>query len=185
MKHLIAVSLMTAGCAASNAPPPATASSDGVQWDNLSCGTARAESCGNARDDNCNGVIDEGCGLTTGLVQFVVAWSTPDADIDLLVTDPNGELIEVGTLPASGLIKERDCPGRRGECGGKNAENIFLEPTQDLLRGVYSVRIRLEGRGRGGEPISVYFGARMGPKTHAARFSFITVEQEESFQLTL
>ena len=38
------------------------------------CTPSGPELCFNARDDNCNGIIDEGCGVSTGLVQFVIAW---------------------------------------------------------------------------------------------------------------
>jgi hypothetical protein len=68
------------------------------------CTPTGPELCFNARDDNCNGIIDEGCGVHTGLVQFIIAWDEPQADVDLLVTDPNGELVEVGATSQSGLI---------------------------------------------------------------------------------
>ena len=76
------------------------------------CTPSGPELCFNAADDNCNGIIDEGCGLHTGLVQFAIAWDEPRADVDLRVFDPSGELVEVGRPARSGLVKERDCPGR-------------------------------------------------------------------------
>src|SRR5262245_972176 len=54
------------------------------------CVPTGPERCWNARDDNCNGIMDEGCGVSTGLVQFMIAWDAPTADVDLLVTDPKG-----------------------------------------------------------------------------------------------
>src|SRR5262245_37281682 len=80
------------------------------------------ERCFDARDDNCNGLIDEGCGVRTGIVQFAIAWDAPTADVDLLVTDPKGELVEVGRPSLAGLVKERDCPGSKQECHGENYE---------------------------------------------------------------
>jgi len=77
------------------------------------CVPTGPERCGNARDDNCNGIIDEGCGIATGIVQFVIAWDAPLADVDLLVTDPKGDLVEVRRKSSAGLVKDRDCPGKR------------------------------------------------------------------------
>ena len=102
-----------------------------------------AEICMNNIDDNCNGIIDEGCGLRTGLVQFAIAWDEPKADVDLRVFDPRGELVEAGRPARSGLVKERDCPGRNNECHGQNLENVYLSDG-DPLRGEYRVRVRLE-----------------------------------------
>src|SRR5688572_2583462 len=91
------------------------------------CASLGYEICFNAQDDNCNGVAEEGCGIPTGVIQFLIAWDGAKADVDLNVVDPNGELIEGGKVSKSGLVKERDCPGRRQECRGKNLENVFLE----------------------------------------------------------
>lgn len=125
------------------------------------------EECGNARDDNANGVIDDGCDLKSGAIHFVIAWSDPTADVDLLVTDPTGELVEVGRRSAAGLVKERDCPGRSQECRGRNLENVFLDRS-DVKRGTYRVRIHLESLGSEDSPIRVTFGARVGPRTYSS-----------------
>src|SRR6476646_1404627 len=69
------------------------------------CISTGPERCFDATDDNCNGIIDEGCGVETGAVQFVIAWEPPGVDVDLLVTDPAGELAEVGRPLSSGLVK--------------------------------------------------------------------------------
>ncbi len=124
------------------------------------------ERCFNARDDNCNGLIDEGCGGHTGLVQFSIAWDSATADVDLLVTDPKGELSEVGRPTASGLVKERDCPGPHGECHGENYENVYLEK-EDAPRGEYRVKIRLARLGDDDAPVRITFGARLDGRTAA------------------
>jgi hypothetical protein len=149
-----------------------------------SCTPSGPETCENALDDNCNGVIDEGCDERMGLVQFVIAWDKPGADVDLRVTDPNGELVEVGRPAESGLLKERDCPGRGGECRGKNTENVFLE-SGEPVRGTYVVKVRLESLGGETTPIPVRFGARLGPKTYAAELVLERPEAERELSLKL
>jgi tRNA (guanosine-2'-O-)-methyltransferase len=131
------------------------------------CSPAGPERCFNAIDDNCNGIVDEGCGVNTGLLQFVAAWDKPSADVDLDVTDPNGELAEVERASESGLVKENDCPGQNNECHGQNLENVFLEGN-NVTRGAYRVRIRLEQLGSEDPPVEVTLGARVGPKTYRA-----------------
>lgn len=142
------------------------------------------EECANARDDNCNGVIDEGCGTRMGLVQFVIAWTAPMADVDLLVVDPKGELVEVGRPSAAGLVKERDCPGKRQECHGRNVENVYLDRDQ-ATRGTYRVRVRLERLNDEDTPIRVTFGARVGPKTFSAELSLERQEEERELVFRL
>ena len=148
------------------------------------CTPSGTELCFNARDDNCNGIIDEGCGVSTGLVQFVIAWDEVGADVDLNVTDPNGELIEVGGSSQSGLVKDRDCPGRKNACYGQNLENVYLEEG-DPPRGDYRVSVRLEKLGGENPPITVTLGARVGPKTYAARFELSEPAEERQLELEL
>ena len=148
------------------------------------CTPTGPELCFNATDDNCNGIIDEGCGLRTGLVQFAIAWDEPKADVDLRVFDPSGELVEVGRPARSGLVKERDCPGRNNECRGQNLENVYLGDG-DPLRGEYRVRIRLEALGGENPPIRVAFGARVGPKTYSATVSLDAPEAEQELTFRL
>jgi tRNA (guanosine-2'-O-)-methyltransferase len=142
------------------------------------CTPTGPEVCFDARDDNCNGIIDEGCGVRTGLVQFVIAWDEPTTDVDLHVIDPNGELVEPGRLTASGLTKDRDCPGPREDCQGQNLENVFLEEGKDLPRGRYRIRIRLEKLGDVEPPVRCTFGARVGPKSYAVELELQRVEEE-------
>jgi len=148
------------------------------------CAPSGPELCFNATDDNCNGIIDEGCGLHTGLVQFAIAWDEPRADVDLRLFDPSGELIEVGRTSRSGLVKERDCPGRNSDCHGQNLENVYLSDGEPL-RGEYRVRIRLESLGGENPPIHVAFGARVGPKTYSQTLSLEAPEAERELVFRL
>jgi len=148
------------------------------------CVTVGPELCFNARDDNCNGIIDEGCGVPTGIVQFVIAWDEPAADVDLNVTDPNGTLIQAGDSSQSGFVKDRDCPGRKNACHGQNLENVYLEEGE-APRGEYLVRIRLEKLGGENPPIGVTLGARIGPKTYAAEFELGQASDERELRLEL
>ncbi len=148
------------------------------------CVPTGAELCFNARDDNCNGVIDEGCGVDTGLVQFAIAWEAAGADVDLQVTDPDGELVDVNRATPSGLKKDRDCPGRKNECQGQNMENVFLE-RGDPIRGVYRVVVRLEQLGGENPPIDVVVGARVGPKTYQLELQLLEPEDEKTLLIEL
>jgi hypothetical protein len=148
------------------------------------CVPTAPERCFDARDDNCNGIIDEGCGVNTGLVQFAIAWDEANADVDLDVTDPDGELVEVGRVTRNGLTKERDCPGRHSECRGQNLENVFLEEG-DATRGDYRVRIRLEKLGGEEPPVRVTLGARVGPKTYAFELELQKTEDEREIVFRL
>jgi hypothetical protein len=143
------------------------------------------EVCFNALDDNCNGALDEGCGIPGGVVQFMIAWDMPRADVDLNVTDPNGELIEAGRVSQSGLIKGRDCPGRRQECAGVNLENVFLEGSKAPTRGTYHLSVSLEKLGGDEPPIWVTFSSRLGAKQHAFEIRLNEAEDEQRLELTL
>ena len=182
------LSLLGLGACRPSAPPtsaeaegtPVLLGSEPAALSRKACVPSGPELCFNATDDNCNGIIDEGCGLRTGLVQFAIAWEDARADVDLRVFDPHGELVEVGRAARSGLVKERDCPGRNNECRGQNLENVFLGDGEPL-RGDYRVRIRLEALGGENPPIVVAFGARVGPKTYTETVSLAVPEAEQQF----
>jgi len=150
----------------------------------VACVSTAPERCFDATDDNCNGIIDEGCGVETGPVQFAVAWEPARVDVDLLVTDPAGELAEVGHPLASGLVKQRDCPGRSNECRGQNLENVYLDAAE-APRGTYRVRVVLENLGGQNPPIQVRFGARVGPRSYSLnlRLEQLQAGYETSFTL--
>ena len=143
------------------------------------------EVCFNALDDNCNGALEEGCGIPAGVVQFMIGWDALKADVDLNVTDPNGELIEAGRVVQSGLIKSRDCPGRRQECSGVNLENVFLEGNKAPTRGTYRVSVALESLGGEQPPIWVNLSSRLGAKRYAFEIRLMAPEDERHVELTL
>ena len=166
-------------------PPPGDVSAKLDREVFALCSPSGPERCFDAVDDNCNGLIDEGCGLQTGLVQFVIAWDGPKADVDLAVIDPDGQLAEPGRPTPLGLVKDRDCPGAEDACHGQNVENVFLAADAELPRGSYRVVVRLEALGGEEPPVTVHLGARVGPKTYAARFDLGAVEEERSFDVDL
>ena len=173
-----------AGCTSRTAPPAGAASTASISERTRTAVPTAPDVCGNAVDDNGNGLADEGCGLSTGLAQFLAAWEEPSADVDLRVIDPNGELVEVGRPTKSGLVKERDCPVRKNECGSQNLEVVYLEQGK-LLRGDYRVRIRLVSLGGAEPPVSVHFWARVGYRSYGASFELTRPEGEWGTVLAL
>ncbi len=182
----LGLSLALVACGRADARAPAAASPPPAGEARLSAATTPGspETCGNAVDDNQNGLIDEGCGLSLGVVQFLAGWGASKADVDLRVTDPNGELIEVGRVSPSGLTKDRDCPGRAGECRGKNFENVYLAEGEPL-KGEYRLRVRLESLGGETPPIRVMLGARLGPLTRSYELLLENPESEREVRIVL
>ncbi|MBW2527452.1 MAG: hypothetical protein JRI23_24940 [Deltaproteobacteria bacterium] len=157
--------------------------SEGVTLE-TACVPSGPERCFDAVDDNCNGVIDEGCGLQTGILQFAIAWTEPNADVDLNVSGPDGELARYDEPTESGLLKDRDCPGSDGECRGQNVENVFLVESAPR-RGRYRVVVRLEDPSDTTGPIRVRLSARIGQRHFTTAVELTTKTDEREFAFTL
>jgi tRNA (guanosine-2'-O-)-methyltransferase len=129
-------------------------------------GLSNAETCFNAIDDNQNLLIDEGCGVDQGQIQFVIAWPEPEADVDLYVTDPDGEIAPVDGATQLGLVRSLDCPDEKNICSGQNYENVYLEE-DDPPPGTYRVRVRVERIPEGVKVLEVSMGVRLPTATIA------------------
>jgi tRNA (guanosine-2'-O-)-methyltransferase len=167
-----------ASSSAAFSPPP------GILLE-TTCVTSAHELCFDAVDNNCNGLIDEGCGVNSGAIQVAAAWAEDEADVDLLLVDPVGELAKPGSLTGSGLAKDRDCPGNDRRCRGQNMENVFLEPEAEPLRGVYRATLKLEKTNGARLPIKVRVGARVGPKVYGFSVELGAQGEEKSFEFRL
>ena len=141
------------------------------------CVPTGPELCFNALDDNCNSLLDEGFGVQAGLVHFMAAWAEPDVDVDLHVTDPGGEVAEVGHVSGCGLTKVQDCPGDQHLCHGQNYESVYLDGDEPVA-GEYRVAVRLDALGSAEPPITVRIGARLGGSAYN-RVVQLTHEEDE------
>ncbi len=126
-------------------------------------------------------MIDEGCGLPLGPLQVALAWSDAEADLELLVTDPNLEAADVGRFLPSGLTKDRDCPGEGAACKGLNVETVYL-PEGEPLHGNYSIRVSLERLGRSGDPVKARLGFHIGPQRGAYELRLVRVGEVVVFR---
>jgi hypothetical protein len=149
------------------------------------CTPSGVELCFDARDNNCNGVIDEGCGVHTGILQFTVAWNEENADVDLNVYDPNGDLAQRSQQTTAGLLKDRDCP-RQVECGGQNVENVYLVDG-DPKGGRYRVVVRLDKLNGAEPPVRVTLSARVGQRMFSMKVDLSpgAGTDEKSFEFTI
>lgn len=180
---------MVGACSPPSKPPAAPielqnfTSSDDVVLD-IACVPTGVEICFDAIDNNCNGAIDEGCGVRTGIIQFSIAWSDHDADVNLMVQDPSGQTAEIGKTTELGLVKDRDCPGKNDECFGQNTENVYLV-FKKVPQGVFRVVVRLERLGAKGVPLKVQVGARVGQRSYQTTLFLDAVgaERQMSFEM--
>jgi tRNA (guanosine-2'-O-)-methyltransferase len=174
------------GCIEVAAPPLAVkdvATSPGLALETV-CMPSGVEMCFDALDNNCNGVIDEGCGLRTGVLQFTIAWQEPSADIDLLVSGPDGERARVDQPSDAGLLKDRDCPGADNQCYGQNVENVFLGDGKPR-RGRYRVVVRLDDLHEAEPPIKVRLSARVGQRHFTSLVRLEKRDDQREFEFTL
>jgi len=128
------------------------------------------EQCANAWDDNENGLIDEGCGVKQAQIQVLVAWDDDDLDLDLLVSDPKGEVATPNAPTASGLAVLRDCPSE-DTCDSKPYEMVYLEE-DEYLAGRYRVRVLVQKLPETGRPVIARLGIRTPEYTRAYRLAF-------------
>lgn len=144
------------------------------------CVPTGMELCFDALDNNCNGVIDEGCGLNTGLLQFTIAWSQSEADVDLVVDAPKSSGDDEGG--DVGLARDRDCPN--DGCYGQNVENVYLTDGRPR-RGAYRVVVRLAELPDDDEPVKVRLSARIGQRHYTTEIilDHSGDERELSFKL--
>ena len=157
-------SLPGASSPGSNVVAKNVVTSDGVVVTSA-CTPTGPELCFNANDDNCNGVIDEGCGAGTGVLQFMVAWGDSPADIDIVVTDPNGSKVHKSNRSTTaGLRLEQNCP--EDGCHGQNVENVFFEGNEPP-RGKYIVEVKLVDPHGAELPVRAHLSARVGNRTFA------------------
>ncbi|MBI4706206.1 MAG: hypothetical protein HY744_34350 [Deltaproteobacteria bacterium] len=194
-RHAALLALLPALAAASaclevpRRPPPDAPAvrelsvSDGIELE-MGCTPSGKELCFDALDNNCNGLIDEGCGLHSGLLQFTIAWPERSADVDLLVSGPDGDVARRDQPTDSGLLKDRDCPGAEQECRGQNVENVFLAEGP-VRRGRYRVTVRLEDLGEATPPVRVRLSARIGQRHYSALLSLQARDEQREIELAL
>jgi hypothetical protein len=140
-------------------------------------GLASGETCFNGWDDNQNTLIDEGCGVDQGEIQFMISWAEPRVDVDLYVTDPEGQIAPIDGVTDLGLSRSLDCPDEKNACAGQNFENVYLEE-MDVTGGSYGVRVRVENIPAGIESVDVALGVRLPQKTESLQLTFFRPGQE-------
>lgn len=150
----------------------------------VACVPTAMEVCADSVDNNCNGAIDEGCGVHTDVVHVALAWSEPDADLDLVVTDPMGQPVQVLEPTDLGLVKDRDCPGERDRCRAPNSESVYLV-RQQIPRGTLQVHVRLTRLGASAQPVRARISARLGQRSYSATIELHAVGDEHRLALRM
>ncbi|MBW2460249.1 MAG: hypothetical protein JRH11_01300 [Deltaproteobacteria bacterium] len=119
---------------ASSDPAPATGgtavAADGAIAMQLACTEGANERC-DALDDDCDGLIDEGCGYAEGSLTIVATWGS-EADVDLVVTGPDGEAAP-GISPGH---------GGRGACAEGDHPRIESATGSQPVAGTVVVSLR-------------------------------------------
>jgi tRNA (guanosine-2'-O-)-methyltransferase len=164
--------------------PPRTVVSDPLRRVSLGarCAPTGIEICFDAVDQNCDGTFDEGCGLPDGALQLVAAWPVADADVELEVIDPHGELAAKGQATTAGLQKDRDCPREPDECGGQNVEVVALEGDR-VPKGRYLVTLRLKRSGTSSGAVTVRLGGHIGSEAVTGSWTLTRDEPAARFEI--
>lgn len=173
--------LLALGCAASAEvahPTKDQTSGEPVLHLDVDLPARAAETCFNAWDDNQNTLIDEGCDVDQGSFQVAIAWDNPEADVDLYVRDPKGEVAGASEPTSAGLVHSLDCPSEDKRCRGQNYENIYQEEP-DLKNGIYTVYVRLEKLPKDALNLSVALGVRVPHHSFAHKVEFSREGQEQ------
>ena len=183
LARTIAIAALGAACVAGpRAESPVTALAEGGELP-AACTPTGPELCFNATDDNCNGVIDEGCGLSTGPLQFVIAWGDSPADVDLRVTMPGGETVHAGNRHEhSGMRLAGNCPA--DGCRGQNFDNAFFDG-ETVPHGRVTVELVLRKLAGASPPVAVRFGARIRTKIYGADAALTHEGDRKSFTFDL
>lgn len=146
----------------------------------LSCEKIGLETCFDARDDDCDGLVDEGCGLPVSVLQIVVAWDDPATNLDLEVTDPRGEVAQVGEPTTLGLVRDRDCPGVESACGGQNVEVVTID-RDAVPEGRFLVRLVRRWPANPKDPLVIRLGGHRGTVPLVGTITLKAEERERQF----
>ncbi len=146
------------------------------------CVPTGIERCFNAIDDNCNGVVDEGCGLPTGPLQFLVAWGSSPANVDLELVVPGGEIVGPKAPAVAGFRYDRDCPTTG--CNDQNYENLYFNESAPP-RGRYRLRVVLT-EPRGTElPLEAHVALRVGNRSYSSAIKLTDPKARVTYEFEL